>query len=608
LKAMNELQRTDGVFNRVLMQVLAAQCRQVQAVGGAMLRLAANNSPAVLAAFPPSDSDDTRPKWISPALETCREVFSSGKKAIVAGTAQPGSDAPIRNHIIFIPVKKENNIRAVAAFLVPEENPQKLEALAMQLESTALLLDHSELELTLENHRQALMRFDLALGVIAVCNRSRHFTSMSMALCNALAEKIRCNRVSLGVLKGRYVRVHAMSRIDTFRREMKLIQDIEAAMEECLDQDADIIFPAATETTLVQRAARQLSEQHGPAAILALPMRRDGEPVAVILLERPSDHPFTDQNEIEAVRLACDLCGPRFFELRDHDRWFGARWAAAIRKRVGSILGPRQIGLKLGAGCVLLAALFLVFAKGDYRIDAPFVFEPSIKQSVVAPFDSFIKRVAVDPGQVVEAGLTTLGELESSDQRLKLAALKAEQLGYRKQRAASMRDGKASETQMAEAQIEKLAAEIRLVERHIEQATLVAPITGRIVSVDLKHRLGAPVETGAILFEIVQLEQLRAELFVPEESILQVKEGQPGELAAVGHPNQKIRFVVERINPIAEVVEQQNSFRVRARLSERPDWMRPGMEGQARIEVGKKHYAWIWTHRVTDWLRMKLWL
>ena len=80
--------------------------------------------------------------------------------------------------------------------------------------------------------------------------------------------------------------------------------------------------------------------------------------------------------------------------------------------------------------------------------------------------------------------------------------LKAEQLGYRKQQAASMRDAKTAEAQVAEAQIDKLAAEIRLIERHIEQSTLVAPISGRIVSEDLKRRLGAPVETGEVLFEI----------------------------------------------------------------------------------------------------------
>ena len=143
-----------------------------------------------------------------------------------------------------------------------------------------------------------------------------------------------------------------------------------------------------------------------------------------------------------------------------------------------------------------------------------------------------------------------------------------------------MRDGKTADAQMAEAQTDKLAAEIRLIERHIEQATLVAPISGWIVSEDLKRRLGAPVETGEILFEIAQVELLRAKLYVPEDSIALVKIGQAGELAAVGHPDQKIRFIVERVTPIGEGVNQINSFRVRARLLDKPEWMRPGMEGR----------------------------
>ena len=214
----------------------------------------------------------------------------------------------------------------------------------------------------------------------------------------------------------------------------------------------------------------------------------------------------------------------------------------------------------------------------------------------------------MDPSDAINAGQTILGELETSDLRLELAALKAQQQGHRKQRAASMRDGKTAEAQMAEAQIAKLAAEIRLIESHIKQATLVAPISGWLVSEDLERRLGAPVKAGDVLFEIARLELLRAELYVPAESIALVNIGQAGKLAAVGHPDQKIRFVVERITPLAEVVNQVNSFRVRARLLDRPKWMRPGMEGLARIDVGKKRYVWIWTHRLTDWLRMKLWL
>jgi hypothetical protein len=36
--------------------------------------------------------------------------------------------------------------------------------------------------------------------------------------------------------------------------------------------------------------------------------------------------------------------------------------------------------------------------------------------------------------------------------------------------------------------------------------------------------------------------------------------------------------------------------------------MRPGMEGEARISAGEKSYIWIASHRLVNWLRMKLWV
>jgi hypothetical protein len=101
---------------------------------------------------------------------------------------------------------------------------------------------------------------------------------------------------------------------------------------------------------------------------------------------------------------------------------------------------------------------------------------------------------------------------------------------------------------------------------------------------------------------------LWAELYIPESSIANITTGQTGELACVGHPDKKIGFVIERIDPIAEVVDNQNVFRVRAGLNEHRQWMRPGMEGKARISAGKRSYLWIGTHRLVDWLRMKLWI
>ena len=603
-----ERQQSVSRAEGLLARLLAIQCRRAGAISGALLRLDENGSAKVLAVHPPLQPGSAKAAWIQKAEAPGRQVMASGKSAVIPETVPSGPQGPVPQYLILIPLKSGKEIRAVAAFVVPARSRPKLLSAEERLKTTALLLDHLELKLTVEEHRQATRRLHLALDVVSVVNKSKHFLGAAMSLCNELAQRTGCSRVSLGFLEGRYVRLQAMSRTDTFRRQMKLIQDIEAAMEECFDQDVEILFPALPDASYVSRAAEKLSESHGPAAVLSMPVRQNGEGAAVMTLERPPDQPFNKIEEIEAVRLACDLCAPRLIELRENDRWFGARAASWSRKKLAALLGPQHTWMKVTALCIFLFAVFAVFAKGGYRIEAPFVFEASVQQSVVAPFDSFLKTVSVEPGDGVLADQTILGVLETSELRLKLAVLKAEQMGYAKQRASAMRDGKTAEAQIAEAQMAKVAAEIRLHDLHIEQATLVAPISGRIVSKDLKRQLGAPVKTGEVLFEIAGIEQLRAELYVPEESITQVHVGQQGQLASVGHPDQKIPFVVERVTPIAEVVNQENVFTVRATLLEKTPWMRPGMEGVAKISAGERRYVWIWSHRLTNWLRMKLWL
>jgi len=79
-------------------------------------------------------------------------------------------------------------------------------------------------------------------------------------------------------------------------------------------------------------------------------------------------------------------------------------------------------------------------------------------------------------------------------------------------------------------------------------------------------------------------------------------------LATASYPGQKIGVVVERINPMAEVVNERNAFRVRVKLDSVPGWMRPGMEGMAKVSVDKRSYAWIWTRKLINWFRMKFWL
>jgi multidrug resistance efflux pump len=428
-----------------------------------------------------------------------------------------------------------------------------------------------------------------------------------MALCNEVAAQWKCERASVGLLKGRYVRVKAMSHTEDFKRKMKMVQDIESAMEECFDQDCEVLYPTSADATYIGRAAAELSRKYGPLAVLSLPLRENGEVRGVLTVERVADQPFSLE-EIEALRLVCNLCTARLLSLHKYDLWIGAKAVAKIRGALGFVVGVKHTWAKIVAILIFAAVVFLIFAKGQFRVEAPFVFDAVHQQVVCAPFDGYIKSVNVEVGDTIEEDTAVLAELDTSELRLQLAAAKAEKEGYIKQAAAARRDGETAQAQIAQASSERVDAQINLLTYQIQQAQITSSTSGTVVKGDLKRQIGAPVKTGDVLFEVMPLESLRAELLVSEEHVFDIAVEQEGYLATVSYPAQRIKFVVERINPMAEVVSNRNVFRVRVHLLDTRQWMRPGMEGVAKVSIGERRYVWIWTRRIVNWLRMKLWL
>ncbi len=341
--------------------------------------------------------------------------------------------------------------------------------------------------------------------------------------------------------------------------------------------------------------------------LLSLPLRHESKPCAVVTLERRGGEPFTP-DEVEAIRLTCDLCAPRLMNLHRYDRWFGARAADRVRGLLAIAVGPQYTWAKAAAVLAFAFLVFVVFVRGWYRVKAPFVLEAVSQYKIAAPFDGFIKNVELEVGDSIEKDLTPLAELDTAELRLQLAAARAEQMGYLKQADAAMRDGKTAEAQIAQANADRALAQIDLLTWRIERAHILSPVTGTLVTGDLKRQIGAPVQTGQILFEVAPLDSLRAQLYIPEDEVFDLVVGQEGRLATATYPGRYIRFVVERINPAAEVVNNRNVFKVRARLLETRPWMRPGMEGVAKVTVAKRAYAWIWSRKVVNWIRMKLWI
>jgi multidrug resistance efflux pump len=608
---IDRLSHFDGPPEQFLINLLAVQCYLSAAGGGAILR-GSNEGVQVVAVYPPLPEGATAPVWLAQAVELAPEAAKAGGTAIrPLRTPHELYGAPASQHLILLPIRAGGqSVRGVGAFFVEARDAGALAAARERLELTISLLSFYEMRLTLQRRQQDLGRIRLAMETLAAVNEHDHFAGAGMALCNELSSRLQCDRVALGFLKGRYVALKALSHTEKFSRKMKLVQDIEAAMEECLDQDVEVVQPASAEATYVSRAHKELATRHGPTSILSLPLRRAGAVVAVVTLERPADRPFALE-EVEALRLVGDLCTARVANLHEHDRWVGARMAAATRKGLAAVVGPKHTWAKVLAIAVLAAAALLTFVKGDYNAEGTFAFQAVERRVVPAPFEGYLRSVQVEPGDFVRKG-QQLAELDDSQLKSERAAKEAARLSEEQKAKAAWRDDKRADAVVAEREAQKLAAEVDLLNDKISKAIIVAPIDGTVITGDLKRQIGAKVETGNMLFEVAPLEALRAELSIPEDQIAEVALSQKGELATATYPDRRIEFQVERINPVAEVVKDQNVFKVRATLP--PDllkehsWARPGMEGVAKVHLGRKPYGELWTRKLVNWVRMQLWI
>jgi GAF domain-containing protein len=592
--------RSDNSLGQFLSGLVTAACRLGPAEAGTVLRYNEGDKIDVLALYPVG-GDNGPPAWLSTAAQLAHDSILANRSTAAVWSRKD------RRHILSIPLQLAQLPSAAAAFLVYARSATALAAIRERLEVGLSLPALSQSRQALQKKELDLQLLHRAMETLAAVNSHRRFGSSVMALCNETAAQWRCDRASLGVLAGRYVQVKAMSHAESFSRKMQVVQDLEAAMEECLDQDGEVIHPASEDSTYISRQSAEFSKRYGPLALASLPIRQGGKVWGVLTLERPADRPFT-LDEVEAVRLALELCTARLVALQEHDRWIGAKLAGGLRESLAVLVGPHHTWAKITALLIFAAVVFLILAKGNYRAEASFVLEGTQRQVIPAPFDGYLKVVNVEVSDTIQAGQTSLGELDTAELRLRLAEARADQAGYRKQTDAAMRDGETAQAQIAEANTDKAQAQIDLLEYMIGQAKLLSPIGGTVVQGDLKRQIGAPVKAGDVLFEVTPLESLRAVLHVREDQIADVRVGQRGTLATASYPGQYLGFEVERVNPIAEVVKQENVFNIRVRLLELYPWMRPGMEGVAKIDLAKRRYAWIWTRKIVNWARMKLWL
>ena len=112
---------------------------------------------------------------------------------------------------------------------------------------------------------------------------------------------------------------------------------------------------------------------------------------------------------------------------------------------------------------------------------------------------------------------------------MQLAAAKAEQMGYLKQADAAMRDGKTAEAQIAQANADKAKAQIDLLVHRIEQARILSPVTGTLVTGTSNARSAPPSRRARSSSKSLPWTPCGRSCIVPEDEVFDMVVGQEGK-------------------------------------------------------------------------------
>jgi len=583
---------------------LALQCSMISDVAAGLLLLKEEQAYVPAAVWPEPRSD------VSHLAPVAEQALAQRRGTVLGLDAAERARMPAGRVYVAYPLEVDAAVMgAVVLDLFARPEPL-LQAVLRQLFWGA-----GWLEALLRRHQSRcdaalLERAASGLDLIHAAQEHVALEHAAMAVVNELATRAGADRVSLGLERRGRVELRAISRTAWFDRKTQLVETIENAMEEAIDQEAAVAFPPDPAARgKVIAAQRDLAARAGAAAVLTVPLASRGRALGALTLERNPGNaagPAFDAATAELCRVVGELLGPVLEAKLDAERWLRGRAVDAVASWGRKLADPRRPAIKVFAVLAVVLTGLLATANGTFRVTAKTVVEGAMQRAAAAPFQGYVAEAPVRAGDTVRKG-QLLAALDDRDLKLERVRWDSEKEQVERKYREALAKHDRSASRVLAAQLAQAEAQLALTEEKLGRTRLTAPFDAVVVSGDLSQLLGAPVEQGKVLFELAPLDSYRVILQVDERDIGYVGPGQRGELALTGLVGAPVGFTVKSITSVSTPQEGRNFFRVEAELDEAPAGLRPGMEGVGKIAAGERRLAWIWTRTFANWLRLSLW-
>jgi len=526
------------------------------------------------------------------------------KQLLAVNAAQPVSAISSTNFLITSPLLIERQLHGAISIEFKNDPAVKNQDFLKKVEAAIKWLQFLSINNVSDSGSPG--NAGLALQITARALSQASSAEAATSVVTELATRLSCERVSIGFREGRELKLYALSHSARYESRQNLIKRIEAAIEEAVDQKETLVYPATDKSTFMLQAHDELAKNHGGSFICSVPLIHHGQVTGGVIFERNSAAPAFTPETVELCEQLAALFAPILEFRRLNDRPLSEKTRELIKSAVSGVFGSGHLGLKFVVAVSVLAVMTLTMVQWDYRVSANSVLEGTVERVITAPEEGYIKDAPARPGDLVSAK-QTLATLDDRDLKLEKLKWSGKQKQISKEYREALAGRDRSKIGILRTQLDQAQAQLEILEKKLERTVISAPIGGVIVSGDFTRALGSPVERGQIMYKVSPLDHYRVLLDVDESDVAELSVGMKGELTLSAAAEDTFEIVVDKITPVSEAGDGANYFQVEASLVETPQFLRPGMQGVSKIEIGERRLLWVWTHKLVDWLRLKLW-
>ncbi|HHD63795.1 MAG TPA: HlyD family efflux transporter periplasmic adaptor subunit [Desulfobulbaceae bacterium] len=384
---------------------------------------------------------------------------------------------------------------------------------------------------------------------------------------------------------GKNIHISALSDVASLDRRTHQIRLLQKGIDECVLRGVPLCWPESDDkSTQGSLVLEEIGRNTGGAQVMAIPLAAEGNaPHAVLLLTWKT---LADRSQIQQALsgFAPVLSGI----LPCLDKAKGKQGSDQKQIKPGAHWTLQNKVTTAVAACLVLLLLLPV----PYRLAAEAIVQPRVTRFVVSRYDGLLIEARVRPGDRVEKG-DILARLDGRETEVKLASLQAEMDKAKKLFDQATALGNTPAAQVARLDMLRYEQQLTRLREHRDHLTLTSPVTGMVLTGDLQRAEGSPVSRGQTLFEVAPLAQMEVEVAIDEQDIAQVPNNAVVTIRFDAYQDLSWKKKFERIEPRAQIRNNQNVFVGILEFDNPQGRLHPGMRGTAKIHAGTRLLGWI---------------